>query len=301
MTAVPSASDLTANRILAMQRGGPTVLRMLLGAQLRRLREANGISREQAGYEIRASRSKISRLEHGRVSFKGRDVADLLSLYGVNDTRERAALESLAERANVPGWWAKYNDIVPDWFEVYIGLEQAASCMRCYEVQFVPGLCQAEDYVRAVTTLGHQSAPDEEIERRVQLRLARQELLTCPEPLTVWAVVDEAALRRPIGGPQVMRGQLEHLIEINELPNVVLQIMPFRRGGHAAAGGAFTIVRFAEADLPDTVYMEQLTSAVYLDRCEDSGRYMEVMDRLGAEARPPADTPGLLRTIIKGL
>jgi transcriptional regulator with XRE-family HTH domain len=301
MSAVPPASELPVDRILAMPRGGPTVLRMLLGAQLRRLREARGISREEAGYEIRASRSKISRLEHGRVGFKERDVADLLALYGVSDEQERAALESLAERANVQGWWAKYNDILPDWFEIYIGLEQAASMMRSYELQFVPGLFQTEDYARAVTILGHRSAPAEDIERRVALRLARQELLTCPDPPTVWTVVDEAALRRPIGGAEVMRGQLEHLIEISELPNVVMQVVPFRRGGHAAAGGAFTILRFAERDLADVVYLEQLTSAVYLDRREDTDHYMEVMDRLSAEAQPPTDTASFVGKIIKAI
>lgn len=301
MSAVPPARDLPVDRILAMPRGGPTVLRMLLGGQLRRLREARGITREEAGYEIRASRSKISRLEHGRVGFKGRDVADLLALYGVEDEQERAALEALAERANVQGWWARYNDILPDWFEIYIGLEQAASLMRSYELQFVPGLCQTEDYVRAVTILGHRSAPAEEIERRVSLRLTRQQLLTCPQPPTVWIVVDEAALRRPIGGPEVMRGQLKHLIEISELPNVVLQVLPFRYGGHAAAGGAFTIMRFAESDLPDVVYLEQLTSAVYLDRREETDRYMEVMDRLSAGAEPPTATSRFLEKIIKAI
>jgi transcriptional regulator with XRE-family HTH domain len=301
MSAVPPASDLPVDRILAMPRGGPTVLRMLLGAQLRRLREASGITREQAGYEIRASQSKISRLEHGRVSFKERDVADLLALYGVHDEGERAALESLADRANVQGWWAKYNDILPDWFEIFIGLEQAASLMRSYELQFVPGLCQTPDYVRAVTILGHRSAPAEEIERRVSLRLTRQELLTCPDPPTVWIVVDEAALRRPIGGPEVMRRQLEHLIEVSALPNVVLQVVPFTRGGHAAAGGALTILRFAEHDLPDVVYLEQLTSAVYLDRREETERYMEVMDRLSAAAEPPVGTASFLGKIIKAI
>ncbi len=301
MSAVPPASDLPVDRILAMPRGGPTVLRMLLGAQLRRLREARGISREDAGYEIRASRSKISRLEHGRVGFKERDVADLLVLYGVSDERERAALESLAERANVQGWWAKYHDILPDWFEIYIGLEQAASLLRSYDLQFVPGLFQTEDYARAVTVLGHRSARPEDIEHRVALRLARQDLLTCPEPPTVWTVVDEAALRRPIGGPEVMRGQLEHLIEISDLQNVVLQVVPFRHGGHAAAGGAFTILRFAERDLADVVYLEQLTSAVYLDKREDTDHYMEVMDRLSAEAQPPTETASFLGKIIKAI
>ena len=226
---------------------------------------------------------------------------DLLALYGVNDEQERAALTSLAERANAAGWWAKYNDILPDWFEIYIGLEQAASLMRSYELQFVPGLFQTEDYARAVTILGHRSASAEELERRVALRRARQELLTGHEPPTIWTVVDEAALRRPIGGAEVMRGQLEHLIEISALPNVVLQVVPFRHGGHAAAGGAFTILRFAESDLPDVVYLEQLTSAVYLDRREDTDHYMEIMDTLSAEAEPPTDTASFLGKIIKGL
>jgi len=300
MSAGPSVGDLPVERILAMPRGGPTVLRMLLGAQLRRLREVGGISREEAGYEIRASRSKISRLEHGRVSFKERDVADLLALYGVAK-QERAALEALAARANVQGWWAEYNDILPDWFEIYVGLEQAASLIRSYEIQFVPGLLQTEDYARAVTVLGHAPASKREIERRVSLRRARQEVLTAPEPPTMWLVVDEAALRRPIGGADVMRGQLEHLVEMSELANIVLQVMPFRHGGHAAAGGAFSIVRFAEADLPDVVYLEQLTSAVYLDRREDVDRYMEVMNQLSASAERPHATSALLSKIIKAI
>ena len=301
MSAARPVSDLPVDRILAMPRGGPTVLRMLLGAHLRRLREASGITREEAGYQIRASRSKISRLEHGRVGFKERDVADLLTLYGVDDEKERAALESLADRANEQGWWSKYGEILPEWFETYVGLEQATSLIRTYELQFVPGLFQTPDYARAVTTLGHRSAPQKEIDLRVGLRLERQGLLTAPDPPTLWAVVDEAALRRPIGGSDVMRAQLEHLIEISELPNVVLQVIPFRHGGHAAAGGPFSILRFAEPDLPDVVYLEQLTTAVYLDRREDLDHYMEVMDRLSAEAEPPKDTASLVGKIVQTL
>jgi transcriptional regulator with XRE-family HTH domain len=301
MSAVRPASDLPVDRILAMPRGGPTVLRMLVGAHLRRLREACGITRDDAGYRIRASRSKISRLEHGRVGFKERDVADLLTLYGVNDEQERGALESLAARANEQGWWARYAEILPEWFETYVGLEQATSLIRTYELQFMPGLFQTPDYARAVTVLGHRSAPPEEIDLRVGLRLERQKLLTAPDPPTLWVVVDEAALRRPIGGPDVMRAQLEHLIEISGLPNVVLQVVPFRHGGHAAAGGAFSILRFAEPDLQDVVYLEQLTTAVYLDRREDLDHYMEVMDHLSAEAEPPKNTVSFLGKIIKGL
>jgi transcriptional regulator with XRE-family HTH domain len=279
---------------------GPTVLRMLLGGQLRKLREAAGITPDQAGYEIRASRSKISRLEHGRVSFKERDVADLLSLYGVTDSGQRHHLLMLAERANSPGWWARYDDVLPDWFETYIGLEQATSLIRTYELQFVPGLFQTEDYARAVTLLGHRAAPPEEIERRVSLRLKRQEILSRAEPVPkVWAVIDESALRRPLGGREVMREQLRHLVELTESPQVTLQIMPFDRGGHSAAGGSFAILRFADSDLPDIVYIEQLTGALYLDRPEELDHYREVMNSLSAEAETPAESKRQLTNLIE--
>jgi transcriptional regulator with XRE-family HTH domain len=278
-------------------RGGPTVLRMLLGIQLRRLREAKGITPEQAGYEIRASRSKISRVEHGRVGFKERDVSDLLTLYGVTDESERERMLALARRANSQGWWAKYDDIMPDWFESYVGLEEATSLIRTYELQFVPGLFQTEDYARGVTLLGHRSAPASEI----SLRMQRQGLLQVEDPPRIWAVVDESALQRPVGGRDVMRAQLRHLIDVSEMPRVTLQVMPFSQGGHPAAGGSFTILRFAEPDLPDIVYIEQLTSAIYMDRRDEADTYMEVMNRLSAEAETPADSASLLRKVIKDM
>jgi transcriptional regulator with XRE-family HTH domain len=282
-------------------RGGPTVLRMLLGIQLRRLREASNITPEAAGYEIRASRSKISRVEHGRVGFKERDVSDLLTLYGVTDEQERSRMLALARQANNQGWWAKYDDIMPDWFESYVGLEQATSLIRTYELQFVPGLFQTADYARAVTVLGHRSASASEIERRVNLRLQRQQLLTVDDSPRIWAVIDESALRRPVGGRDVMRAQLRHLTQVAELPRVTLQVMPFSQGGHPAAGGSFTILRFAESDLPDIVYIEQLTGALYLDRRDEADNYMEVMNRLSAEAETPADSTALLADIIKSM
>ncbi len=277
---------------------GPTVLRMMLGSQLRELREAAGISPDQAGYQIRGSRSKISRLEHGRVGFKERDVADLLTLYGVTDERQRAHMLLLARQANSQGWWAKYDDVLPDWFETYLGLEQATSLIRTYELQFVPGLFQTEDYARAVTVLGHRAASAGEIERRVSLRLKRQQLLARPEP-RVWGVIDESALRRPLGGREAMRAQLQHLLAVAELPQVTLQVMPFERGGHSAAGGSFSMLRFAEADLPDIVYIEQLTGALYLGKPDEVDHYREVMNSLSAEAETPADSERLLEKIIR--
>jgi transcriptional regulator with XRE-family HTH domain len=293
MSAGPPHDDLPADVL------GPTVSRVMLGNQLQRLREAAGITPEHAGYEIRASRSKINRMENGRVRFKQRDVADLLTLYGVTDTQTRASILSLVEQANSPGWWSKYGDVTADWFEAYLGLEAVATVIRSFELQFVHGLFQTEAYARAVTRLGHTSAPAAEIDRRVSLRLKRQDLLTRPQPPRVWSVIDEGALRRPLGGRDVMRAQLQRLVEVAELRHVTIQVVPFGRGGHAAAGGAFTVLRFGETDAPDVVYIEQLTSAIYLDKHEDVDHYMEVMNSLSTEALTPADTRRFLIEIIK--
>ncbi|WP_433338998.1 helix-turn-helix domain-containing protein [Spirillospora sp. CA-294931] len=280
------------------RRGGPTVLRILLGAQLRRLREARGISTEEAGYEIRGSHSKISRMELGRVGFKERDVSDLLTLYGVVAPEERAPLLELAKEANTPGWWHQYGDVLPTWFETYLGLEEAASLLRTYEVQFVPGLMQTADYAHAVVRLGHADASDEIVDRRVQLRMIRHERFAEPGAPTLWAVLDEAVLRRQLGGREVMRGQIEHLIHMTELPNVTLQIVPFGASGHPAAGGPFTILRFAEPGLSDVVFLEQLTSALYLDKPTDIDTYMRVMNNLCVAATRPDDTIPFLRRLL---
>jgi transcriptional regulator with XRE-family HTH domain len=271
----------------------------MLGTQLRRLREASGITPEQAGYEIRGSRSKISRIEHGRVGFKERDISDLLTLYGVTNEKLRDDMLTLARQANSPGWWAKYSDILPDWFEPYLGMETAASLIRNFELQFVHGLLQTEDYARAVTGLGQSTPSAEDTERRVSLRLQRQDMLTATDPPRAWFVMDEAALRRPVGGRHVMRAQLNQLVQVASLPNITLQVVPFRRGGHAAAGGSFTILRFAAPDLPDVVYLEQLTSALYLDDRKDVDHYMEVMNRLSAEAHTPVATTRFLKDVIR--
>jgi hypothetical protein len=239
-------------------------------------------------------------MENGRVGFKERDVADLLELYGITDDETRAGLMTLARQANAQGWWSRYGgDILTDWFEEYLGLEAAASVIRTFELQFVHGLFQTEAYARAVTLLGNMSAPTEEIDRRVGLRLKRQDLLTGPRPPLVWAVIDEGALRRPVGGRKVMRGQLNRLIEATDQRNVTIQVVPFSRGGHTAAGGSFTVLRFVDDDVPDVVYIEQLTSALYLDKREDVDHYLEVMNNLSTEALTPAETAKFLAEIIK--
>ena len=278
---------------------GSTVRRIMLGASLRRLREQKGLSREAAGFHIRASESKISRMELGRVGFKTRDVEDLLTLYGVVDDAERRGLLEMVREANTPGWWHKYGDVLPSWFTTYIGLEEAASVIRTYEVQFIPGLLQTASYARTVIELGHPEASQEEIERRVHLRMQRQERLTKKDGLRLWAVIDEAALRRPIGGPEIMREQLQHLLEVATLPNITIQVMPFKFGMHAAEGGAFSILRFPEPDLSDVVYVEQLWGALYLDKREDVDPYLTAMEQLCVESTTPGGTAELIGDLLE--
>ena len=278
--------------------GSPTAPRIALGCQLRRLREASGITRDAAAYTIRASGSKISRLERGRVASKERDVADLLTLYGVTDAEERERLLTLTRQANAPSWWREYGDVLPSWFETYLGLEQAASVIRVYEPQLVPGLLQTEDYARAIMLLRHLHVSHREIERRVALRIARQAFLSQPGAPDLWVALDEAALRRGPGNQAVQHGQLLHLIEMAQRPNVILQVVPLDAGAHAAAGGPFTVLRFSEPDLPDIVYLEHLTNAVYLDNKRDTADYLAIMDNLCIQAQSPTETVSFLQKII---
>ena len=278
---------------------GSVVRRMLLGSQLRRLREARGITREAAGYSIRASESKISRMELGRVSFKTRDVEDLLTLYGITDEQERASLLSLAREANVAGWWHSYSDVLPSWFPTYVGLEGAATLIRVYEVQFVHGLLQTEAYARAVVRRGMKGASAADVDKRVALRLERQKYLTEVGGPELHIVLDEAALRRPYGDREVMRGQLQHLIEISQRPNVRLQVMPFGFGGHSGESGAFTLLSFPESDLSDVVYLEQLTSALYLDKREDVAQYEKALKELQQDSPGPDESRDLLRGLLQ--
>jgi transcriptional regulator with XRE-family HTH domain len=281
--------------------GGPTVQRMLVGARLRRLRTELGLSREEAAESIRASEWKIHRLENGQVGFKERDIIDLLGRYQVTDPAEVADFLALAREANAPGWWQHYGDVLPQWFRTYVDLESAASLIRTYEGQFVPGLLQTDGYMRAVVQGAHLEESAEEVGRRVRLRMARQIVLTRQDAPRLWAVVDEAALRRPVGGREVMRGQLERLVEATKLPNVTLQILPFNSGAHAAMAGAFSVLRFPDRELPDVVYLEHLTSALYLDKRDEVERYLHVMEVLCVESEPPARTVELLTGILDEL
>jgi hypothetical protein len=278
-------------------RGGPTALRMRVGARLRRYRMARQVSREDAGWHIRASESKISRMELGRVPFKERDVSDLLAFYGV-DGDERQSMLTLVREANTPAWWQPLSDVVPPWFTSYLGLEQAASMIRTYDLHFVPALLQTAEYTRALLELSC-AASEEELDRRVTLRQARQRVLRGTSPAVLWAAVDEAALRRQLGGPEVMRRQLEVLAEASRVSNIRLHIGSFRADALATAGLPFTLLRFAEPELPDLVYLEQPTGATYVDRPVDVEHYTLAIDRACAGAAPPNRAASVIKGILR--
>jgi hypothetical protein len=273
----------------------PTVLRIMLGAQLRRLRSAQGISREQAGWEIRASGAKIGRMELGRVSFKERDLLHLLTLYGVTDPDERQTLLALSRQSDTASWWHRHGSTTATWFQPFLELEAAASLIRTHETHFVPGLLQTPDYARAVFLLAHDEADTGELQRRVDSRMARKKILTRHDAPQLWVIIDEAVVRRPFGDRKVMREQIAALIEAAELPNVTLQITPFDMGGY---DGPFTLLRFPDQALPDVVYLEQLTSALYLDKHADVDRYNATMARLVLNAAPKDQTLTILKQIL---
>jgi transcriptional regulator with XRE-family HTH domain len=275
---------------------GPTVLRILLGTQLRRLRESRGITAKQAAASIRASESKISRIELGRNAIREIDVLDLLTLYGVS-AADREQLLTIAEQANRPGWWHRYNDILPDWFQAYVGMEEAARSIRLYEPQFIPGLLQTEQYTAAVIALG--DFPIEDRERHVILRKERQRRFR-EGHLKLWAILDEVALRRPLAGVPEQVAQLRYLRDLCTARNLTLQVIPYGAGGHAAPSG-FSILRFADRDLPDVVYVENLTSALYLDKQGEVDRYMLAMERMSLTAHLPQRSTEIIDEIITQL
>lgn len=284
--------------------GGPAAVRMLLGARLRKLREAAGVSRQDAGYAIRASESKICRMELGRSSPKPRDIGDLLHLYKVSED-ECATLLAMARQAADPGWWHAYSDVIPAWFAPYLALEQAADIIRVYEVQFMPGLLQTPDYAHAVIRVGaidiDPALETGDIDQQVALRMGRQRILHGSRPSRLWAVIDEAVLRRPVGGTQVARAQLEHLMEMSRLSNVNVQVAPLSGGSQAFAGGPVTMLRFAEDELADVVYLEQHATATYLHKQAERLYYWNVLNRLATQACQPSETEPIIREILRDL
>lgn len=264
---------------------GSVVLRRAVGARLRRLREAAGISREQAAFAIEASAPTISRMELGRMRFRERDVVDLLTHYYVVDPAEQVEFLALVRRANTDGWWRPYRDVMPPWFETYLSMEQDGSQIRTYAVQFLPELLQSDDYARAVISTGEGDAS--EIERRMELSRRRRERVTTSGGPRLWAVLDEAVLRRSVTHPDLRRRQLSHLVDLAGLPNVSLQIARFDRRASLAVGGSFSILRFPTCDLGDVVYLELLDSACYVDKPADVEKYQSAWNRMCATIESP--------------
>jgi len=279
--------------------GGPTVRRRRLGAELRRLREAAGVSVEEVCDLLRCSVSKVSRLENGRVPVRTRDVQDLLSLYGVHDDEHREALLALARESRRHGWWHDYHDVVPAWFEIYIGLEGDAASISVYESQLVHGLLQTADYARHVIRAEAPQSPDEEVNRMVSLRLDRQSRLTGENPPRLWVILDEAVLRRTIGGPAVMRRQLEWLRKQSELPNVTIQALPFSVGAHAGLGSTFSILGFPDSGDHEVVYIEEAAGSLYLERPSEIRRYRVKLDYLMASALSPEESIQMISSIAE--
>jgi transcriptional regulator with XRE-family HTH domain len=276
----------------------PTVRRRRLALELRRLREAARLTCEEVAEHLECSASKISRVETGRVSVSPRDVRDMLELYGV-PTAQRESLVQLARDSRQKGWWHAYSDTMQPQMATYIGLESAASEIRIYEVSLIPGLLQTEDYARAVIRAGMVNSPAEDIERRVSLLMARQPAVVRDDPPKVWAVLDEAALRRRVGGSGLMRLQLEHLLAQAALPNVAVQVIPFGGGAHPAMGRPFIILVFPERVDTDVIYLEDLTSALYLEDVAEVDRYNVFFNHLRATALSFDDSAALITSVLK--
>jgi transcriptional regulator with XRE-family HTH domain len=272
---------------------GPTARRMILGSQLRRLREEAGITRQQAGYNIRGSESKISRLELGRVGFKERDVTDLLTMYGVEDPTERQTFLDMVKQSNEPGWWRRFGDTMPNWFTDLVGLEEAAARIQIWEPIYVSGLLQIEPYARAIFSHGRPEMADERVDQLVALRMRRQKMFSRPDAPRVWMVLDESVLHRPIGGVKVLKQQIEYLLEMSALPHVSVQVLPYSRSG-LSAEHAFSLLRFGEPELPNIAYVEYLTGAHYIEKREEIEKYSRALDMLAVDA----ETPERSRTLL---
>jgi transcriptional regulator with XRE-family HTH domain len=282
--------DLASNQ-------SPTVRRRRLALELRRLREAARLTCEEVAERLECSASKISRVETGRVSVSPRDVRDMLEIYGAGE-EQRESLVQLARESKQKGWWHAYGDSVQPHFATYLGLESAASEIRIYEVNMIPGLLQTEDYARTVITAGMVNSPRAEIERRVALGMERQRL-TRSSPPKVWTVLDEAGLRRQVGGPEVMRAQLEYLRELAGLRNVSLQVIPFSGGAHPGMGKPFVILVFGESIDPDVVYLEDLTSALWVEDVHQVDRYNVLFNHLQAAALSFDESAALICSVLK--
>ncbi|MFF0445258.1 helix-turn-helix domain-containing protein [Streptomyces sp. NPDC004609] len=277
-------------------RSAPTVLQLVLARRLQKLRKAAGMTAQDVGRRLRLAHTTVTRIERAEVALKYVTVSALLEVYGVDGAEKQDFLD-LSEKANISGWWQDYRDVLPDIFSLYVSLEASAAQIRTYEPHFVPGLLQTEDYARSVLRLGFPRVEREELDRRTALRLERQLVLTRQDAPRLWVVMDETVLRRPVGGPEVMRAQIDRLMEACDLPNVALQIAEFRGGAHPGAYGPFALFRFDGIDFPDVLYCESLTRSAYIEGPDEISVYREVLDQMIVRATSPRKTRAVLSAI----
>ncbi|MEU0986428.1 MULTISPECIES: helix-turn-helix transcriptional regulator [unclassified Streptomyces] len=275
----------------------PTVRRRRLGLELRRLRELRGMTAEEVAERLLVSQSKISRLENGRRSISQRDVRDLCNVYEVDDHRIVDSLMQMAKDSRQQGWWHAFGDIP---YSVYIGLETDAASLRVYEPQVVPGLLQTKPYAEALIAGALPESAVSDIDKRVSVRVRRQERIKDSElPLRMWAVIDEAALRRAVGGRALMREQLEYLMEMSQLPHVTIQVLPFDMGAHPGINGQYAILEFPDATDSSVVYIEGVTSDLYLEKANDVHKYSVMYEHLRAQALNVEQTTAFIESIAK--
>ncbi|WP_336050192.1 helix-turn-helix domain-containing protein [Streptomyces sp. CA2R101] len=279
-----------------------TVLGRQLGDELKRLRDASGLTTAQAAEALDCTKGKVSRIENGRVALRLPDLTAMLQAYGVVDAEVRDRLASLARKANRrrrEGWWNQYGSVLADTYRDYIALEAMASSIRTFQAQLVPGLLQTPEYIRAVTVASQQWQTADEIEAFVQVRLARQERLAGDSPLRIWAVLSEAVLLQQVGGPEVMKTQLQHLLDASENPNVTLQVLPFSRGAHASMFGPYVVLGFPEEGALDVVLADNPTGSMWLEQEAEVARYRDLFRAARTSALSPVESRGIIRRRAK--
>jgi transcriptional regulator with XRE-family HTH domain len=279
----------------------PTVRRRRLGMELRRLREASGLMIEDVAKHLECSMSRVSRIETGKSVARIRDVRDMLDLYEVGDEGQREQLLTLAKDAQQRGWWTEYESVLSAGLDTYVGLEASAASIRSFQTHLVPGLLQTEEYSRALIKVGRPTESPANIDRMISLRRRRQTMLAEAGTLEMWAVLDEAVLRRPIGGHAVMRAQLARLLEVDELPSVTIQVLPFIRGAHPGLGGAFTIIGFPDPTDLDVVYVDSPAGNIFLEKDRDVRRHTTWFDHLRAAALPPDESADFIAAVADEL
>ena len=280
---------------------GPTVRRRRLGTELRRLRDSSGFKLEEVASELGVAPSTLSRIETGKAPTKSAYLNQMLEMYGVVEPGQRAVLVDMAREGHRKGWWAAYDDVLPSGFDIYVGLEAETAAVRSYEISVVPGLLQTPDYARAVLREMFPRYGAEQIERLVDLRMERQRRLDDTPPLDLWAILDEAVARRPVGGTQVMRGQLERLLDMALRPGITLQVLPFACGAHAGHGGPFSILEFPDRTDSEVAYVESVAGYLYLEKDREVRARVEAFDRLRAAALAPAASVDLIAQAAKEL